>query len=59
MDFGRIANQIRNDRNDSPRTNGLKGDISKFQFWPTAVAMGSLIGRQFIQVSYPLEIRTC
>jgi len=51
MDFGRIANQIRNDRNDSPRTNGLKGDISKFQFWPTAVAMGSLIGRQFIQVS--------
>jgi len=38
-------------RNDMRGGNKVGEDIGKWQFWPTAIAMGTLVGKQFNQVS--------
>lgn len=49
LDFRDITNNM--DRRQDRRNGNHEGDMTRFQFWPTAVAMGSLVGKHFIQVS--------
>lgn len=37
----------------SPKAQRPEEEHVKYQFWPTAIAMGSLVGREFIQVCPP------
>lgn len=46
--------QMREEPNDTYGRGMNTCDMERYQFWPTAVAMGSLIGKEFIQVSFPL-----
>ena len=55
FDFRELAERIASAGLSHQRNNGSRRewngeDDSNFQFWPTGMAMGSLIGKQFLQV---------